>query len=90
MPLPYLEKERATHMTQKPLNLQELFLNQVRRTKTPVTVFLVNGFQIRGLVAGFDSFTVVLDSEGKQQLIYKHAISTIQPAKAVDFTESGT
>jgi len=73
---------------QKPLNLQELFLNQVRRMRTPVTVFLVNGFQIRGLVTGFDNFTVILDSDGKQQLIYKHAISTIQPAKAVDFTES--
>ena len=72
---------------QKSINLQEVFLNQVRRSKTAVTVFLVNGFQIRGLVTGFDNFTVILDSEGKQQLVYKHAISTIQPARAVDFTE---
>jgi len=71
----------------KSVNLQEVFLNQVRRCRVPVTVFLVNGFQIRGMVTGFDSFTVVLDSEGRQQLIYKHAISTIQPAKAVEFTE---
>ena len=71
---------------QKALNLQEIFLNQVRKSKMPVTVFLVNGFQIKGLVSGFDNFTVVLDSEGKQQLIYKHAISTIVPLRPVDFT----
>ena len=72
---------------QKSLNLQEIFLNQLRKTKTPVTIFLVNGFQIKGLVTGFDSFTVVLDSEGRQQMIYKHAISTIVPGKAVVFAE---
>jgi len=72
---------------QKPLNLQEVFLNQVRRARTPVTIFLMNGVQMRGLVTGFDNFTVVLDSEGRQQLIYKHAISTIVPAKAVDFEQ---
>ena len=72
---------------QKSLNLQEIFLNQVRKARVPVTIFLVNGFQIKGLVTGFDNFTVVLDSEGKQQLIYKHAISTIVPVKAVAFTE---
>ena len=70
---------------QKSLNLQELFLNRVRKVKMPVTIFLVNGFQLKGFVAGFDNFTVVLDSEGKQQLIYKHAISTIVPMKAIDF-----
>ena len=69
---------------QKTVNLQEIFLNQVRRNKTAVTVFLVNGFQIRGTVTGFDNFTVVLDSEGRQQMIYKHAISTIQPTRAVE------
>jgi len=72
---------------QKSINLQEVFLNQVRRSKSLVTVFLVNGFQIRGTVTGFDSFTVVLDSDGRQQLVYKHAISTIQPSRTVDFTE---
>jgi len=72
---------------QKSLNLQEIFLNEVRKTKTSVTVFLVNGFQIKGTVMGFDNFTVVLDAEGRQQLVYKHAISTIQPAKAVSFSE---
>jgi len=74
---------------QKSLNLQEIFLNQVRREKTAVTVFLVNGFQIKGLVTGFDNFTVVLVAEGRQQMIYKHAISTIVPAKAVDFATEG-
>jgi len=72
---------------QKSLNLQEIFLNQVRKARIPVTVFLVNGFQIKGLVTGFDNFTVVLETEGRQQLIYKHAISTIIPAKAIQFVE---
>jgi len=85
-----LKEERAAYIMQKALNLQEIFLNQVRKVKTPVTVFLVNGFQIRGQVTGFDSFTVVLDVEGRQQLVYKHAISTIQPVKAVKFAEDGS
>lgn len=71
---------------QKTQNLQDLFLNQTRRDKQPVTVFLMNGFQMRGFVRGFDSFTVVLDCEGKQELIYKHAISTLIPVKPVDLT----
>ena len=68
----------------KTLNLQDVFLNQIRKDATPVTVFLLNGFQIKGFVRGFDNFTVVMDSEGKQQLIYKHAISTIIPLRPVD------
>ena len=71
---------------QKTQNLQDVFLNQLRREKQPVTVFLMNGFQMRGLVRGYDSFTVVLDCEGKQELVYKHAISTLIPAKAVELT----
>ena len=67
----------------KVLNLQDIFLNQARRDKQQLTVFLVNGFQLRGVVTGFDNFTVVLDSDGKQQMIYKHAISTIIPSKYV-------
>lgn len=70
------------------INLQDVFLNQVRKDKTVITVFLVSGFQIKGLVTGFDSYTVVLDCEGKQELIYKHAISTIIPAKPVNFIEA--
>ena len=68
---------------QKPQNLQEGFLNHVRQEKIPVTLFLVNGFQMRGVVRGFDSFVVILDTEGKQQMIYKHAISTVVPVKPV-------
>lgn len=68
---------------QKTQNLQDLFLNQARRDRSNVTVFLMNGFQLHGTVKGFDSFTVVLDSDGKQQLIYKHAISTIVPPRPI-------
>ena len=70
------------------INLQDVFLNQVRKEKTVITIFLLSGFQIKGLVTGFDSYTVVLDCEGKQELIYKHAISTIIPAKPVNFIEA--
>lgn len=59
-------------------------VNQVRKEHIPVTVYLTNGFQLKGLVKGFDNFTVVLDSDGRQQLIYKHAISTISPMKLVN------
>ncbi|NLM74646.1 MAG: RNA chaperone Hfq [Clostridiaceae bacterium] len=68
----------------KNINLQDVFLNQVRKEHIPVTVYLTNGFQLRGMVKGFDNFTVVLDTEGKQQLVYKHAISTVSPMKAVN------
>ena len=64
-------------------NLQEAILKEVRRDRVPVTLFLMNGFQLRGTVAGFDSFVVVLISEGKQQMIYKHAISTLAPMKPI-------
>jgi len=66
------------------INLQDNFLNIVRKDKINVTIYLVNGFQIRGLVKSFDNFTVMVESEGKQQMIYKHAISTLKPAKNVD------
>ncbi len=71
---------------QKTQNLQDAFLNQARLERLNVTMFLMNGFQLHGVVKGFDGFTVILDSDGKQQLIYKHAISTIVPPKplAVD------
>lgn len=67
------------------VNLQDVFLNQVRKEKQAITVFLLSGFQIRGLVTGFDNYTVVLDCDGKQELIYKHAISTIIPTRPVNF-----
>jgi len=77
------EKELAD--MQKTQILQDNFLNQVRRDRVTVTMFLMNGFQLHGVVKGFDGFTVILDSDGKQQLIYKHAISTIVPPKPVNF-----
>ena len=70
---------------QKTINLQDAFLNQARRERLNVTMFLMNGFQLHGVVKGFDGFTVVLDSEGRQQLIYKHAISTIVPPRPLCF-----
>lgn len=63
------------------INLQDAILKEVRREKVPVTLFLMNGFQLRGTITGFDSFVVVLVSDGKQQMIYKHAISTLAPVR---------
>ena len=70
-------------MAGKGINIQDNFLNQTRKEGVPVTLHLVNGFQIKGLVKSFDNFTIVLDSMGKQQMVYKHAISTITPARTV-------
>jgi host factor-I protein len=67
----------------EPINLQEAILKEVCRDKIPVTMFLMNGFQLRGTVAGYDSFVVVLVSDGKQQMIYKHAISTLAPMRPI-------
>ena len=61
--------------------LQDAILKEVIRDRVPVTMFLMNGFQLRGFVTGFDSFVVILVSDGKQQMIYKHAISTLAPIK---------
>jgi len=67
------------------INLQDVFLNQVRKENIMITIFLVNGFQLKGTVKGFDNYTIVLDSDGRQQLIYKHAVSTISPNSPVNF-----
>ena len=67
----------------KPENLQDRFLNQARRDRTMLTMFLMNGFQMRGTIISFDQFAVLFLSDGRQNLIYKHAISTIQPAEQV-------
>ena len=72
----------------KPENLQDRYLNQARRDKTPLTLFLINGYQLRGTILSFDQFAVLLLSEGKQNLIYKHAISTIAPARPLELTEA--
>ena len=76
---------------QKTQNLQDLFLNQARKENLAVTMFLMNGFQLRGVIRGFDGFTVILDSDGKQQMIYKHAISTVVPVRPLplEAPESG-
>lgn len=68
-------------------NLQDVFLNQARRERMPVTMFLMNGFQLRGVIRGFDAFAVLVDSEGRQQMIYKHAISTVAPARPLALSE---
>ena len=73
---------------QNKINFQETFLLRARRDAVPVTMFLMNGFQMRGVIRGFDAFVVVLESEGRQQLIYKHAISTIAPLRHIVMEES--
>ncbi len=70
-------------MSNNLLNLQDAFLNQARRSKIPLTVFLTNGFQFKGTVKGFDQFVVVLECDGHQNMVYKHAISTISPMKFI-------
>ena len=66
---------------------QDTFLNQARKERTPLTVFLVNGFQMRGIITGFDQFVILLQSDGRQQMIYKHAVSTMTPAAPVHLTQ---
>jgi host factor-I protein len=67
----------------KAVNLQDLLLNHARRENIPVTVFLTSGFQMKGVIRGYDSYVILLESDGKQQMIYKHAISTIVPFRAI-------
>lgn len=74
----------------KAMNLQDVFLNQLRKNNAFVTVFLLNGFQLKGLIKSYDNFTVLLESEGKQHLIYKHAISTFVPANAIELKEENS
>ena len=71
----------------KSVNLQDTFLNQLRKNNIFVTVFLLNGFQLKGTIKSYDNFTILLESEGKQHLIYKHAVSTFVPAKSVAVLE---
>lgn len=72
----------------KSLNLQDVFLNQCRKDRIMVTIFLTNGFQFKGMVKGFDNYVVILDCDGKQQLVYKHAISTIAPSRPVSILDA--
>ena len=64
-------------------NVQDVFLNHVRKSKTPVTVFLVNGVKLQGIITWFDNFSVLLRRDGHTQLVYKHAISTVMPGAAI-------
>lgn len=70
------------------INIQDHYLNQLRKERIVITVFLTNGFQLRGIIKAFDNFTVLLETEGKQQLIYKHAISTFAPSKNVNIEQN--
>ena len=72
----------------KTLNLQDVFLNQARKERISLTIFLTNGYQFKGVVRGFDSYIVILDCDGKQQLVYKHAISTIIPMRPVSILDA--
>jgi host factor-I protein len=77
----------STATVDKKQNLQDTFLNSVRRAKTPLTIFLVNGVKLQGVVSWFDNFCVLLRRDGQSQLVYKHAISTIMPAQPVQLYE---
>lgn len=83
-----ISKKEGLHMSEQQ-NLQEAILNEVRRDKVPVTLFLMNGFQLRGTITGYDSFVVVLVTDGKQQMIYKHAISTLAPIRPLKAASVG-
>ena len=74
-------------MAEKANNLQDIFLNSLRKSKTPVTMFLVKGVKLQGIITWFDNFSVLLRRDGQSQLIYKHAISTVMPAHPIDLTE---
>ena len=73
----------------KNINLQDLFMKQARKERIGVTIFLTNGFQFKGVVKGFDSYVVILECDGKQNLVYKHAISTIIPIHPISILEVG-
>ena len=75
--------------SEKAQNLQDTFLNHVRKTKTSVTIFLVNGVKLQGFVSWFDNFCLLLRRDGHSQLVYKHAISTIMPAHPIQMFETG-
>ncbi len=66
------------------MNLQDVFLNKLRRDRVPLTIYLTNGFQLKGIIKGFDNFVIVIETDGKQQVVYKHAISTISPMQPIN------
>jgi host factor-I protein len=80
----------GTMSSDKPQNLQDVFLNNIRKNKTPVTVFLVNGVKLQGIVTWFDNFCVLLRRDAHSQLVYKHAISTVMPSQPVQLFDAET
>lgn len=77
------KQKKALAMAEKSQNVQDVFLNHVRKNKTPVTIFLVNGVKLQGIITWFDNFSVLLRRDGHTQLVYKHAISTVMPGAPV-------
>ena len=86
-PKPAAEPEVAVATAAKGQSLQDAFLNHLRKNKTPVTMFLVKGVKLQGIVTWFDNFSILLRRDGQSQLVYKHAISTIMPAQPVQLYE---
>jgi host factor-I protein len=82
-----LEKQGKTTMAADKQNLQDAFLNHVRKAKVPVTIFLINGVKLQGVITWFDKFCVLLRRDGQSQLVYKHAISTIMPGAPISLYE---
>jgi host factor-I protein len=78
------KKRRDVTMAENKQNLQDAFLNHVRKTKVPVTIFLINGVKLQGVITWFDNFCVLLRRDGQSQLVYKHAISTVMPAQPIN------
>jgi len=83
----FRQEPETGNMAEKVNNLQDIFLNTLRKTKTPVTMFLVKGVKLQGIITWFDNFSVLLRRDGQSQLIYKHAISTVMPAQPVDLSD---
>jgi host factor-I protein len=75
---------------EKSQNVQDVFLNHVRKSKTPVTIFLVNGVKLQGIITWFDNFSVLLRRDGHTQLVYKHAISTVMPGAPISLFDAGS
>jgi host factor-I protein len=80
---------KTTNQTDRKQNLQDTFLNAVRKQRTPLTIFLVNGVKLQGVISWFDNFCVLLRRDGQVQLVYKHAISTVMPAGTLQLFEGG-
>jgi host factor-I protein len=83
------QRQRGVNMASDKATLQDAFLNHVRKTKVPVTIFLINGVKLQGVITWFDNFCVLLRRDGQSQLVYKHAISTIMPSQPINLYESG-